>query len=148
MDISKLNELETLVGMAEEVSETISLLHSKIANLRVMLMLSTIGLYSAAVSVYFVFKNPGWLSNLPFTLYIALIFLAFFLVMGSFFYIYKYLVNIKSYKRKLDIEIKIMHRLLIMVHEYKEYIYDKEMSYVEKAILEMKLERIMYSSKW
>ena len=148
MDKSSSNELEKLVNMAEEVSETVNSLHEKIANLRVMFMVSTIGLYAAIGSGYFIFKRPDWLMSLPVAFYISLILLAAFLSLGSMFYIYKYVRNIHIYRRSLDAEVQILHRLLEMVHEYKENLYEKEMSYVEKAILDMKLQRIKYSSKW
>ena len=86
--------------------------------------------------------------NLPIAFYISLIILAAFLSFGSLVYIYKYVRNIRIYRRSLDAEVQILHRLLDMVHEYKENLHEKEMSYVEKAILDMKLQRIKYSSKW
>lgn len=148
MDKSSSTELEKLVNMAEEVSETISLLHTKIANLRVMFMVSTVGLYAAVGSAYLFFQRPEWLTNLPFPFYLTLIFLAVVIGLGSFIYIYKYAQNIRIYRQSLDAEIKILHRLLNMVHEYKENLHETEMSYVEKAILDMKMQRIKYSSKW
>ncbi|NOH45845.1 hypothetical protein F0259_18815 [Vibrio cyclitrophicus] len=148
MDKSTSTELEKLVNMAEEVSETVNSLHEKIANLRVMFMVSTIGLYAALGSSYFIFNRPDWLMNLPIAFYISLIILAAFLSFGSLVYIYKYVRNIRIYRRSLDAEVQILHRLLDMVHEYKENLHEKEMSYVEKAILDMKLQRIKYSSKW
>lgn len=145
---SNSTELEKLVNMAEEVSETVNSIHEKIANLRVMFMVSTIGLYAAIGSGYFVFMRPDWLIDLPVAFYIGLILLAAFLCLGSLFYIYKYTRNIRIYRRSLVAEEQILHRLLDMVHEYKENLHEKEMSYVEIAILDMKLQRIKYSSKW
>lgn len=148
MDKSGSTELEKLVNMAEEVSETVNSLHAKIASLRVMFMISTAVLYASLGSAYLAFQRPDWFANLPFAFYITLILLTAFLCLGSVFYIYKYIRNIRIYRRSLDAEIGILHRLLDMVHEYKENVYDKEMSYVERAILDMKLQRIKYSSKW
>ena len=148
MDNSSSTELEKLVNMAEEVSGTVNSLHEKIANLRIMFMFSTVGLYTAIGSIYFIFKIPDWLANLPVAFYISLIMLAAFLSLGSIFYIYKYTRNIRVYRRSLDAEIQILHRLLDMVHEYKDNLHEREMSYVERAILDMKLQRIKYSSKW
>lgn len=141
-------ELEKLVNMAEEVSETVSSLHEKIANLRVMFMLSTVGLYASIGCSYFIFRKPEWLTNIPIAFYLSLIVLAVFLCLGSLLYIYKYIRNIRVYRRSLEAEIKILHRLLDMVHEYRENVYASELSYVENAILDMKLQRIKYSSKW
>ncbi|MBN3116321.1 hypothetical protein H4F46_15620 [Pectobacterium brasiliense] len=148
MKKSSSSELEKLVNMAEEVSETVNSLHTKIANLRVMFMVSTIGLYAALCSTYFMFFKPELLKGLPIAFYLSLMLLAVFLGLGSIYYIYKYFRNIRIYRRDLDTEIEIRHRLLDMVHEYKENIHDEEMSYVESAILDMKLQRIKYSSKW
>jgi len=148
MEKGNSNELEKLVAMAEEVSETVNELHIKIANLRVMFMVSTIALYVAIGAAYFVFQPPQWLSNSPLAFYLSLGMLAVFLGLGSCFYIYKYTRNIRVYRHNLETEIEILHRLLEMVYEYKENIHDKELSYVEKAILDMKLQRIKYSSKW
>jgi hypothetical protein len=148
MDKSSSTELEKLVNMAEEVSGTVASLHTKIANLRVMFMVSSIGLYAALGSIYFVFQRPEWLINLPFAFYLTLIFLATFLSLGSLFYIYKYVRNIRIYRRSLGAEIEILRRLLDMVHEYYENVHEAEISYVEKAILDMKLQRIKYSIKW
>ena len=148
MEKSSSSELEKLVNMAEEVSETVNSLHVKIANLRVMFMISTIGIYAAIGSSYAVYKKPEWLINLPFAMYITLLLFAIFLGLGSLFYIYKYVRNIRIYRITLDAEIDILHRLLDMVHEYKDNVHEIEMSYVERAILDMKLQRIKYSSKW
>lgn len=148
MDKNSSTELEKLVYMAEEVSETVNALHTKIANLRIMFMASTIGLYAAIGFGFFIFQPPEWLPKLSITFYSSLFFLVIFIGLGSAFYIFKYFRNIRILKRNLEIEIQILHRLLDMVHEYQENIYDKKMSHVEKAILDMKLQRIKYSSKW
>ncbi|MBH0046504.1 hypothetical protein [Pseudoalteromonas sp. NZS11_1] len=148
MDKRGSSELEKLVNMAEEVSETVNSFHAKIANLRVMFMISTIGLYAAIGSSYFIFNRPDWLINLPMAFYLSLIVLAIFLCVGSSFYIYKYSINIRTYRRNLAAEVKILLRLLDMVHEYQENIFNEEMSYVERAILDLRLQRIRYSNKW
>lgn len=148
MKKSSSSELEKLVNMAEEVSETVNSLHTKIANLRVMFMLSCLGFYATLGTAYFIFTGPEWLVSLPIAFYLSLTLLAVFLGLGSVFYIYKYFINIRVYRRDLAAEAVILYRLLDMVHEYKENIYEEEMSYVEAAILEMKLQRIKYSSKW
>jgi hypothetical protein len=148
MNKSVSTELEKLVNMAEEVSETVISLHTKTANLRLMLMFSIVGLYAALGSTYFVFQRPSWFTDFPIAFYYTLILLSAFLGLGSLVYIYKYIKNIRLYRRSLYAETEILKRLLDMVHEYKENMHEKEMSYVEQAILDMKLQRIKYSNKW
>lgn len=142
------DELDKLVSMAEDVSETVNELHAKIANLKVMFMLSVLGLYGALGASYYLIRQPKWLFEIPLALYSSLIILAVLIGLGSVFYIYQYATKTRVYKRSLNAEKDILHRLLDMVHEYKENIHSAELSYVEKAILEMKLKRIKYSSKW
>lgn len=147
MNNNSSNELEKLVNMAEEVSETVNALHTKIANLRVMFMLAIMSLYASFGLGYFIFQSPSWFLNFPLAFHLTLILLAIFLGVGSVLYLCKYFRNINIYRHNLETEIQIMRRLLDMVHEYKENIHEKDMSYVEKAILDMKLQRIKYSSK-
>lgn len=142
------NELEKLVAMAEDVSETVNGLQTKIANLRVMSMIATVGLYASVGAASYLLDRPNWLSGVSIAFYLLLILVAALIGLGSIFYVYQYVSKIKEYRRSLDAEIGILHRLLDMVHEYKDNIHGEELTYVERAILDMKLQRIKFSSKW
>ena len=142
------SEVDKLVSMAEKVSDTVNDLHTKIANLRVMFIVSTMGLYASFGSGYYTYMEPSWLNELPFAFFLTLIMLTVFLAMGSIFYILKYFTKIREYRYYLKSETQILHRLLEMVHEYREHFDGDKLTFVENAILDMKLQRIKFKKKW
>lgn len=148
MNISSSVELEKLVAMAEEVSATVSSLHTKIASLRVMCMVSVISMYFAMCSIYLLLKGPSWMPEIPRVVLLIVMLLVVCVIIFCFLFIFRYMHNIKLYKQNLNTEVQILHRLLDMVHEYKENLHEEEINYVEKAILDMRLQRIRYSTKW
>lgn len=147
------SDLDKLVLMAEDVSKTVSALQIKIAHQRAMLII----LFSAALSLVPLLLYLSYMkiqmgeSNFDNLIPRETIFLTRILsaVIGVFgiYYIYNNITKMRIYRRELNSETEILRRLLDMVHEYRQYIHDKELSYVENAIFEMRIQRIKFSTK-
>lgn len=138
-----LSELEILVDMAEEVSKNVNSLYVKIANARIIFIFSAVVIYAAIVFIYIVLKS----NEISYNIQIGLMLLSIFLLSGFLVHLSKYFREYHSYKQSLETEVRILHRLLDMVYEYKENIYVRDKSYVEEAILDIRLQRIRYSRR-
>ena len=134
--------------MAEEVSGTVSQLQTKMNNLRTMAVVSAIGLYGGLGVAYYIYRaSKNWV-EFPFPFPYTLAAIAVSLAIGCMYILIQYISKIKSYRYEVDSEKKILHRLLDMVYEYKGHIEEDELSIVDSALLDMKLQRIKFSGKW
>ncbi|CAM3899231.1 hypothetical protein [Rheinheimera salexigens] len=147
MEQSNSSELDKLVSMAEEVSDTVNKIKTQISKLRSMAVVSFFGIYATMGLIYIIIHPSKWIIEQPLFLLIFLILLTLILGVASLFYFFQYIIKHRVYRNKLTAEIQILYRLLDMVHEYKDNIYDTKLSYVEEAILDMKLRRLEFSSK-
>ena len=137
------SELESLIDMAEEVSKTVNSLYAKIANVKIIFIFCMAILNAAIVSIYMISKSTEISANIQ----IGLVLLCLFSLAGFLVYFLKYFREYHSYKQSLETEVRILHRLLNMVYEYKENIHVRDISYVEEAILDIRLQRIRYSRR-
>jgi len=142
------NDLEKLVQMAENVSETVNDLNTKMTNLRGIIAFSIIGMYTSIGAITYLILKPVWLENVSGTIFMLFILLAGSLFFISTYFIFQYFSKSKICRHTLYSERKILNELLDMVYEYKEHIHKEDMSFVENAILEMRLKRIRFSTKW
>ncbi|EJL6847737.1 hypothetical protein [Vibrio cholerae] len=142
------NELESLVEMAESVSATIEDLNTKIVNLRTMAMISMVGVYATGTAGFFLFENSLFIEKMELWAFLLMCMFTLTLLIGSGFFLFQYFRKIKSLKYKLDTEKEVLEHLLPLVFEYKDNIYSNDSSYVEKALIEMRLKRIGFSTRW
>ncbi|EPS3402255.1 hypothetical protein ACVD4U_004317 [Vibrio vulnificus] len=142
------NELESLVEMAESVSATIEDLNTKIVNLRTMAMISMVGVYATVTAGFFLFENSLFIEKMELWAFLLMCMFTLTLLIGSGFFLFQYFRKIKSLKYKLDTEKEVLEHLLPLVFEYKDNIYSNDSSYVEKALIEMRLKRIGFSTRW
>ena len=142
------DDLEKLVVMAEKVTDTISDLNTRISNIRLTLMVSTAVLYASFGGMFYLQLQPDRLMELPFLIYTSISVLIIILILGSAYFVVQYFRKIRDYKLKLSSEKEILKELLDMVYEYKDHIYHGgSVSYVEEAILKLRLKRIEFAAK-
>lgn len=141
------NELEKLVAMAENVSETVNELHAKRAKLKTTAVISLGGIYLSLGTAGYLFTHPYWLDQFPWMFYISLIIFLIFTGVISSIYTYQSVNFLKLVNRDLHTEVEILEKLIRIVYEYRDNVADDALTYVEKTILDMKLQRIQLSSK-
>lgn len=141
-------KLESLVIMAESVSKKIEVLKSKINNLKMKTILFLAILYFLVAFIIIPIIKPDSFSLFqkidPWFIVTPLLVLA---VLSSIL-ISQCFLNLKRFKYTLNKEKEILHYLLDMVFEYRENIYatsEKQIDYVEMAILDIRLKRISFS---
>ncbi len=142
------NELESLLEMAESVSATIEDLNTRIVNLRTMAMVSIVGIYATLAAGFFLYDSTFLIEKLEVWAFLLTCLLTATLLMGSCFFLFQYFRKVKSLKYKLNTEKEVLEHLLPLVFEYKDNIYSNKSNYVEIALIEMRLKRIGFSSKW
>ena len=142
------NDLEKLVTMAEKISETVNDLRTKITNLRAMFFVSIIALYASGGFVAILISKPYWFDGIPVSIIAVSIFVGAALFLGVAYFIFQYFRKIKKYRKDLKEEIEILHRLLVMIDEYRSHCKDDGVGFVDEAIIEMRLQRIKYSGEW
>lgn len=142
------NELESLVEMAESVSSTIESLHTKTVNLRTMGMVSFVGIYFSLIGCYYLFSNIFLNEKQGLWVYWLIFIFTVILLVGCCFFLFQCFNKIKSLRYKLATERDVLDHLLTLVFEYKDHIYSNESSYVERALIEIRLKRIGFSAKW
>ena len=142
------SELEKLLLMAEKISETVNELHTKTANLRTMSYFSGIATYISFGLLTYFYINPELIFDVPLTLKLSAGIVLLSASTLGVYITYQYFSKIKRYRRDLMVETEMLHRLLAMIHEYKDHIHSSDLSYVDNAVLEMRLQRIKYSGKW
>lgn len=139
------DELEKLVLMAEKISDTVAEINTKITNLKVMSMVAMICLYISIGAATYLFIVPE-IENISFALYSVLITVALITSAGSVLFLSQYFMKIQGLRRTLNSEKEILHNLLNMVFEYKDHLHNEDVSFVDNAILEMRLKRIKFST--
>lgn len=142
----EVEELNKLVEMAENVFATVSELNSKITTLRVMTMVLAIVIYGSAAAIVYLTLDSAGSDKLSHAMNIFLSVIAAVSFVGSFIYLFQIVIKTKEYKRSVFSETQILHDLLDMVFEYKDHIQKNDLSYVENAILDIRLKRIKFSS--
>jgi len=142
------DELEQLVSMAEKVSTTVDELGSKITNLKMIMMLSMIGIYISFGAVAFLYSKSNFAAQISSVLYIAIFAISVVILIISVYLSFQVSIKIKRTKKSLESERIILHHLLDMVFEYKDNLNQNELSIVEYAILDMRLKRIKFSTEW
>jgi hypothetical protein len=147
-DSESQNELESLIEMAESVSMTVEDLHTKITNLRSMAVMSLVTTYAGGAGAVFLLKSSEFSESLNSSALLLVGLIGFTLASASIFFLFQYVSKIKKLKYKIETEREVLHHLLDMVFEYKDHVYSGNHSFVEKALIEMRLKRIGFSSKW
>lgn len=142
------NELESLVEMAESVSAAIEDLNTKIVNLRTMAMISMVSVYATVTAGFFLFESSFFIGEMNFWAFLLTCMFTLALLIGSGFFLFQYVRKIKSLNYKLYTEKEVLEHLLTLVFEYKDNVYYNDSNYVEKAIIEMRLKRIGFSTRW
>ncbi|MGY3965093.1 hypothetical protein [Aeromonas veronii] len=142
------HELENLVQMAESVSATIEDLNTKITNLRSMAMVSLVGIYASIGSGAILWKSSAIFENLDYWAFLIICFATLTLITGASYFLFQYFKKIKYLRYKLEREKDVLLHLLTLVSEYKDNIYENNYSYVERALIDIRLKRIGYSAKW
>ncbi|BEE13834.1 hypothetical protein VAWG004_23370 [Aeromonas veronii] len=147
-EIDSQHELESLVAMAESVSATIEDINTKIANLRSMLMIVTVGAYAAVCCFFFLVKYSFRFENMTEwgSLFISAV--TFALMICSIMFLFQFFRKMNDLKYKLKKEKEVLEHLLVLVFEYKDNIYSNKSNYVEKALIEIRLKRIGFSTRW
>lgn len=148
VEIDSQHELESLVAMAESVSATIEDINTKIANLRSMLMISTVGAYATVCCFFILFKYSLRVENMTTTGSLFISATTFALMAGSIMFLFQYFRKMNDLKYKLKKEKEVLEHLLVLVFEYKDNIYSNKSNYVEKALIEIRLKRIGFSTRW
>jgi len=147
------SDLDKLVLMAEDVSKTVSALQTKIAHQRAMFVIFIAAALSLLPFLLYLFYMKIQMGQSNFANLIPRETIVFIRILGAvigvfgIYYAYNNITKMRIYRRELNSETEILRRLLDMVHEYRQYIHDKELSYVENAIFEMRIQRIKFSTK-
>lgn len=138
-------ELNKLVSMAEEVSERVTMLNVALSKSRLILITSSVLTY---LSLGLVFTMAlDWKSFSALSMNYSIIAIAVIIAVCSMLYAVKSFKELKNNRQILEIEKEILKRLLEMVYEYKEHLHNSEFSFVDNAILEMKLKRMKFSGQ-
>ncbi|MCQ4251657.1 hypothetical protein NA644_20325 [Pseudomonas stutzeri] len=138
-------DLDQLITMAEEVSKKVTDINERIARIKHGLV------YALCFSVLSVVLS-FYLNALSKTSILDLSLIAIVISLGMFsvvlIFVWVGALKIKSLSRSKYLEMKILRNLFVMIHEYKSYIHTSNTSPVEKAIIDMRLQRIEYSGHW
>lgn len=148
VEIDSQHELESLVAMAESVSATIEDINTKIASLRSMAMISIVGVYATICCFFILWKYSFLVDNIAAWVSLLISIVTFALMIGSLLFLFQYFRKISNMKYKLNKEREVLEHLLVLVFEYKDNIYSNNSNYVEKALIEIRLKRIGFSTKW
>lgn len=144
-----LRELEQLMGFAEELSTSIEKANTQAANLRSMAMLSIIGFYAAMIICYH-FAEDFLFGDSTSSISIMFI-LATLLACGAFYFFTQYFSKIKRLKKQIDLDREMLSGLLDTLYEFRDHLYvhsDDERNVVEQMVINMRIQRIKFSSKW
>ena len=138
-------ELARLIFMAEDVSGSVNDLHAKLTQLKTLAISSTIGIISTVAILYMMVTWP----SKPFEVGMNVQFISACICSLGFscfsFYTYHMIIRIKECLRNISIENEILRRLLDLVYEYKDHIYDEDLSYIERTMLDLRLQRVKFS---
>lgn len=146
MEETSASQLERLLNLAEEVSGKVDVLHQNIASLRGQFYLHAIVAYFLSIFIASLFYRRDWFKIFSDELFFVLIFSMFALLILNVYYFSKTISRLRLFRGELSLEKEILHRLLDIVHEYLDNLYQIQMNHVDKAILELRLQRIKYSS--
>lgn len=146
MEETSASQLERLLNLAEEVSGKVDVLHQNIASLRGQFYLHAIVAYFLSIFIASLFYRRDWFKIFSDELFFILIFSMFALLILNVYYFSKTISRLRLFRGELSLEKEILHRLLDIVHEYLDNLYQIQMNHVDKAILELRLQRIKYSS--
>ncbi|WP_332822913.1 hypothetical protein [Stutzerimonas kunmingensis] len=140
-----IDQIGQLLDMAESVSEKITDLNGRIAKIKsAVILFFTFSLFP----VYLALKVGGGASiHVEIFAEVFRFLVAGFVVVMVIFLATAYR-KIIHFERAKKLEIAILHDLLPMIHEYRSYLYDVENSYIDRAIIDMRLKRIEYSGRY
>lgn len=139
-----IDQIGQLLDMAESVSEKIADFNEKISRIKsAIILFFTFSLFP----VYLAFKvDNGAVQSAFFAEVFRFLVAGFFVVTVTFLATaYR---KVTHFQRAKKLEIAILHDLLPMIHEYRSYLYDVENSYIDRAIIDMRLKRIEYSGRY
>lgn len=139
--MNALNKFEKLIDMAQKASENITVLDTKTnkAQTKIFVCLMTIFLIFISVGV-------NWFEDASDEIFITTGLLLLLVVVGSLYFFFLNYKQLSSLKKLKNSETKILKNLLNMVYEYKDHLHQEDLSFVERAIIDMKLERIQFSA--
>lgn len=138
-------ELARLIIMAEDVSGSVNDLHAKLTQLKTQAITSTLGIISTVAILFMVTTWPSKTFEVGINTQFILT------CVGSLgfplfsFYTYHIIIRIKECLRNISIENEILRRLLDLVYEYKDHIHDESLSYIERTMLDLRLQRVKFS---
>lgn len=142
------NDLNDLVSMAESVSEKVQSLEKKIIFVKNKFYFSFLGIFFGFTVVFFLIDNKYMITE-GFIEYFYLI--LFIFIVLSFIFFMNIFINfnrIKSFLWEVRSEKSILKELLDLVFEYKAHLSKNDISPVENALIEIRLKRIKFSTKW
>ena len=145
--VRHLNELKDLIQLAENSSDLISDLKAK--NRNILYLFFLIGFIVILIFIFIISQtiNPTIIIHDSKNSDDALTGMLLAFVILTFTISMKYLQQFFKNQHKLNREEKVIAKLLSMISEYKEFVFaNSQVSAVEKATIEIRLERISYSS--
>lgn len=144
---SRLEEIDELVGLAEDITSRIELLERAISSVRARLVISISGVYGAmAIGLYLFYR----LSPMPQSEYflnepVALIGLVG--AVGAIIsYAYTQFRFLSRARNDLEVEVRLLGELLELISGLMNSI-DSETSVVKQAVLMMRLRRIKFTEE-
>lgn len=140
------NELERLLDMAEKISDTVGKLNATIINTATRLIFLGVILIILVLGISLFWARSGWHQTLPMLSYYAVTILAMLTVVFLTYLFFRIAIQLKSLKKSKRYESEILQKLLEMIFEFKDNLQKDNLSNVDKAILEIKLKRMQFSS--
>jgi hypothetical protein len=139
-----LKEIEDLVKLAEDVHINYFRINEHLGLLRKIVYIFSATPYYIIMflfSINFETISPNIMKAIIEHLYSIIAALLPFCII--FYEIFKFLLGIKKYEKKIDVEKKVLDKLHNMTTKYVSII-EKDISPMTKAILEMRLSRISF----
>jgi len=142
--LSKVEDLEKLIELAEKVSSNIDIINDKVEKRMQYAAILFFAIIFFCLPIFKFQEIQGTDFRNKYDYFISVFFSIGLLVFVGISL--RLLFSVTNMRKTIKSEILILQDLLNMIHSYKEIVY-KDISIVKKAVIDMRLSRIKFNKK-